>query len=196
VLHENPANSVYIFAPASIGLLVGTLIAPRLIAKVGERRVATSSVVLMCGGMVLLGLIDVVAPVLAPISPLRVVELLGVSLNDRVLAASVISIPLNFGSTSCGASVTNFINRLVPVVNQGATFGLQEVQKNLLSLVAVITLGGIADIVGAQPVMVIAPVFVVGLVLWLLRYSYRYVLHTRLSPREAWELLRTEPSES
>jgi hypothetical protein len=43
--------------------------------------------------------------------------------------------------------------------------------------------------------MVVAPVLIIGTVLWLLRYSYHAVEHTELSRREAWDLLRTDPSE-
>ena len=196
VLDTDPANSVYIFAPAGIGLLIGTLYAPRLIRKFGERRLAFIALGFMTAGMVLLGLIDFVAPFLAPISPLRILELFGVELNDEVLAASLISIPLNFGSTASGASVMNFINRVVPVANQGATFGFQEVQENILTLVGVLLLGIVADVVGPQLVMVVAPVLIFVVVLWLLRYSFRSVSHMQLSQREAWDVLRSDPTDS
>lgn len=80
-------------------------------------------------------------------------------------------------------------------MNQGATFGIQEVQKHLLSLVAVLVVGIIADAIGAQLVMVVAPALIIGIVLWLLRYSYRSIEHVDLSRREAWEMLRTEAAE-
>ena len=38
VLDENPANSIYIFAPAGIGYLIGAVGGPRLIHRFGERR--------------------------------------------------------------------------------------------------------------------------------------------------------------
>ena len=79
--------------------------------------------------MVMFGLVGVLAPILAPISPLRLFELFGVEINDKILAASVIAIPANFGSSISSACTQVFVNRTVPVAAQGATFGLQEVQK-------------------------------------------------------------------
>lgn len=187
VLGEDPANSVFIFAPAGIGLLIGTLYAPRLIARYGERRLAVVALIVMSAGMVALGLIEPLAPLLAPFSPLRLLELFGLEISDEILAASLVSIPLNFGSTISGATVLNFINRTVPIVGQGATFGVQEVEENLLTIVAVLTLGIIATILGPRVVMVVAPIVVIAVVLWLLRYSYRSIQGMEISRREAWE---------
>lgn len=192
VLGEDPANAVFIFAPAGIGLLIGTLGAPKLIRKYGERRLAVVAIGVMSASMVGLGLIDLVSPLLAPISPLRLLEIFGVEISDKVLAASFISIPLNFGSTISGATVMNFINRSVPLIRQGATFGIQEVQENMLTLVAVLSLGVVATFLGSQFVMVVAPLLVVGPVLWLLRYSYRTIDQSQVSRREAWDLLSTD----
>ena len=196
VLDEDPANAVFIFAPAGLGLLIGTIGAPRMIHKWGERPPAVAAILIMTVSMVGLGLINFVAPILAPISPLRLLELFGVEISDAILAASLISIPLNFGSTIAGATVMNFINRVVPVIRQGATFGNQAVFNNALTLVGILSLGLIASIVGNQLVMIAAPIVVVGLILWLLRYSYRTVDQSEISRREAWGLLEDDDLDS
>lgn len=196
VLNTDPANSVFIFAPAGLGLLIGTLFAPRLINRYGERRLAIVSVLLMSASVVALGLVEVLAPVLAPFSPLRLLGLFGVEISDPVLAASLVSVPLNFGSTLSGATVMNFINRSVPVVSQGAIFGIQEVEESLLTIFSVLTLGLIATIFGPRIVMVVAPFVVIGVVLWLIRYSYRTVQSQPISHREAWRILREEDDDA
>ena len=190
VLDANPANSVFIFAPAGVGFLIGTLATPRLMAMVGERRLALIALGFLSVSMVLFGLVEYVAPVLAPLSPLRIVEwVTGMNISDKVLAASLIALPANFGSTASGASVQVYINRRIPLETQGATFGLQEVQENALTLVAVMGLGGIASIAGAQLVFIFTPFVAIGSVMWLLRYSYRQNLDQQLTPREAIMLL-------
>lgn len=196
VLLTDPVNAVYIFAPAGLGLVLGMFLAPKMIFRFGERKLAAVSMLIMISCMMLFGIIDVVAPFLAPISPLRIVELFGIYPNNRILAASMISLPLNFGSTACGASVTNFINRVVPVSQQGSIFGLQDVQRNLLSLISVLGLGLIASWVGPQVVMIIAPVVVGALVLWMLRYSYRTIADVHMSRREAWNMLRNNEGDA
>jgi MFS family permease len=173
VLEEDPANSIYIFAPAGIGFLIGAIFSPWFIEKVGERRLATASFVLISVGLILFGLIDQVAGFFAPFNPLRLLGIFGIELSDRVLAAGVIAIPANFGSTAAGAAVQAYLNRWVPVVSQGATFGLQEVQKNALNIVTIVGLGAVASLTGPRFVFVVAPLVVAAPIVWLLRYSYR-----------------------
>ncbi len=189
VLDSDPTNSVYIFAPSGIGFLAGVLLTPWLIARIGPRRLATMSVTIMAVSMVLFGLIDLVAPVLAPLSPLRLVEwVFDVSINQKVLAAGVISIPANFGSAATGAAVQTFINVRVPVAEQGAAYGWQEVQENLLTLVLVLMLGGISTFTGARFVFVLAPVVAFFTIMMLIRYSLRQA-HEPVVTGAAWREL-------
>ncbi len=174
VLHEDPANSIYIFAPAGIGYLIGAVGGPRLIRRMGERKLAIVSLVLMIVGAFLLGMIDQVAPFFARFSPLRLLEPFGIQLSDLVLAAGVIAMPANLGSTAAGQAVQVYINRHVSVVEQGGMFGLQQVQQNAFNLASVFLLGIVATIVGPSAVFLIAPLIVGTIVLLLVRYSFRH----------------------
>jgi MFS family permease len=189
VLEADPANSIYIFAPAAIGFLIGTFAAPSLMHKYGERRLLFVALGASSVSMILLGLIDRVDAFFAVFSPLRLLELFGIELSDKVLAAGVISIPFNFGSCAAGAALQTFINRTVPLVQQGATFGLEEVQENALTLAAVLSLGAISTATGPRFVFVIAPPVVIAFVVWLLRFSYRVERLDEPTRREAWQML-------
>lgn len=189
VLNADPTNAIYIFAPAGIGFLIGTFLTPTLIRKLGTRKLAVTAVTMMSASMILFGLVDAVAPVLAPISPLRLLGwLFSVEINDQVLAASVIAVPANFGSTAAGAAVQTYINAVVPLERQGATFGAQEVQENLFTLMLVLLLGLISTVVGPRVVFISTPIVIVALVLWLIRYSHR-LGDTEITPREAFREL-------
>ena len=83
VLHTDPTLSVYIFAPAGVGFIIGTILSPQLIRIVGERWVAAMSFFFIAGGAILLGSIHVVAQYIANYSPLRVVEVAGKSLDRK-----------------------------------------------------------------------------------------------------------------
>ncbi len=172
VLDEDPANSVYIFAPAAIGYAIGALGGPRLVHWLGERRLVIVSIFLMTGGSILLGTIGTVESFLALFSPLRLLEpILDVDLSNAILAAGVIAIPINLGSTAAGQAVQVYINKHVPISNQGGMFGLQSVQQNAFNLTAVFLLGVLATIVGPQYVLVLAPFVVGAIILLLVRYS-------------------------
>lgn len=190
VLHSDPTNAVYIFAPAGVGYLAAMLLTPRLIDLIGSRRLAVLSVFVMSVSMIMFGLIDLVAPILAPISPLRLVgSLFSIPINDRVLAASVIAVPANFGSTAAGSAVQVFINRRVPLARQGATFGLQEVQENVATLALVLLVGAISSLIGPRVVFVVAPIFAFAMMLWLITYSARLSGMDDVRVGDAWQEL-------
>jgi MFS family permease len=186
VLEADPTDAIHIFAPAGVGFLVGTFVTPLLIARIGARRLAVLAAAIMSVSMMLFGLIDIVAPALAPFSPLRLVGwVLALEISDKVLAASVIAAPANFGSTAAGASIQTYISATVPLARQGQTFGVQEVQENLVTLALVLLLGGVSTLVGPRAVFVLAPVLAFLLVVSLVRYSYRVTQHRGLTHREA-----------
>jgi MFS family permease len=196
VLDADPANSIYIFAPAGIGFLIGTFAAPTLMHKYGERRLVFIGLIASSISMMLLGLIDYVDSFFAIFSPLRLLELFGIALSDKVLAAGVISIFTNFGSCAAASAVQTYINRFVPLVQQGATFGLEEVQENALTLAAVLSLGAISNATGPEIVFVLAPPVVIVLVIWLIRYSYRLEKQEMPTRREAFGMLQDASEDS
>jgi MFS family permease len=191
VLHADPALSVYIFAPAGVGFLIGTVLSPLLIRLIGERWVAAISLLCIAGGAILFGTVHRVAPTLAPYSPLRIVEPFGVDLSDAILAAGFIVIPTNFGSTAAAASVQAFINKFVPLERQGRTFGMQEVIEQAVTIIALISLGGISSLAGAQVVYLVSPFIVIMVGVWFVRYSYRVVGENQPERRQAAQALVT-----
>jgi len=162
------------FCTGRLGFLIGTLAAPRLIRTTGARKLAVVAEIVMAVSMILFGLIGIIAPIIAPLSPLRIFGwLLDIDINDRILAARLIAVPANFGSTAAGAAVQIFINKNVSAVNQGSTFGTQEVQENIFTLMLVIALGVFSQVAGSRMTFFGAPLVAVGLVVGLIRYSYR-----------------------
>jgi MFS family permease len=194
VLHEDPANSVYIFAPAGIGYLLGAVGGPWLIHWLGERKLAILSVFLMAIGSLLLGSIGAVDTFFARFSPLRLLEpFVDLNLSDAVLAAGVIAIPTNLGSTASGQAVQVYINKRVPVMQQGGIFGLQSVQQNAFNLAAVLLLGVIASLAGPQYIFLMAPFIVGVIVLGMVRYSLRHLTGERAKFGAGAAFLTQEP---
>jgi MFS family permease len=173
VLHTDPTLSVYIFAPAGVGFIIGTILSPLLIRLVGERWVSALSFFFIAGGAILFGCIHLIAPYIAQYSPLRVVEVARVSLPETVLAAGLIAVPFNFGSTAASSSVQAWLNRYVPLERQGRTFGMQEVIEQALTITALLSLGAIGTLIGTQFVFLVAPLVVITVGVWFIRYSYR-----------------------
>jgi MFS family permease len=186
VLRTDPTNSVYILAPGGIGFLAGSVLGPWLMNRRGERALAVMAMVILSLGFMLFGLVDLVAPLLAPFSPLRLLGLVGIELSPQVEAVGLISILTALGSTSAGAAVQTYINRYVILARQAPTFGMQEVLDSALTLFAVLALGAIATLIGSRLVFIIAPPLIVVIVIWLIGLCFRV---TAQDPPEARAIL-------
>jgi MFS family permease len=202
VLQTDPTNTVYILAPGGIGFFVGTALGPWLMDRRGERAVGVMALVALSLGFVLFGLIDVVAPVLAPISPLRLLGLFGIELTPEIEAAGLISILTALGSTGAGAAVQTYVNRYIILAHQATTFGMQEVLENTLTLFAVLALGGMTSQLGSRLVFIVAPPLILALVVGLIRVGFRVtaqdtpetraILRARLATSRPGEAAPTE----
>ncbi len=187
VLHSNPTNAVYILAPGGIGFLLGAALGPWLMDRKGERALAVMAITILSFGFMLFGLIDLVAPVLAPFSPLRLLSLFGMDLSPQIQAVGLISVLTALGSTTAGAAVQTYVNRYVILARQPATFGMQEVLDSALTLFAVLALGAIATLLGSRLVFIIAPPLIIVIVLYLIRVAFRI---TEQDPPETRAILR------
>ncbi len=176
VLHISPVYTVYVMAPGAIGFVIGTMVGPLLINRIGERAIASAALMSMMAGCVGFYLIDLVTPVLSPLSPLIILEwIFSHPIAEDVKAASVLSIPLALGSTMGGAAVQVYVNRRVPLSQQGSTFGRQELLDNSIALSMVLLFGVVATMVGPRIVFVVAPAIVFAIVVLFAQYSYRHV---------------------
>ncbi len=173
VLGIDPAAAVWVMAPGAFGFALGTVLGPLLITRIGERPLLAVALLTMFSGAIGFAFVDQLAPLLGPLSPLRLLgRLLGVEVPLPVLAASMLAIPAAFGSTLGGASVQTYVNRRVPLAGQGAVFGRQEVIENALTLTMILLLGVVATLVGSRLVFLVGPPVLFLIVLALIRYAY------------------------
>ncbi len=177
VLHADPTNTVYVFAPAGVGALAAMAVAPRLIDRIGERMSAAIGFLVATVSLFLLGAVNFVSPALAPISAMNVLLIFGIDPGDEVRAAGSIALFAGFATSLTAVAVQTYINRRVPVLQQGRTFGLQNVLTNAAAMVPLLALGGIAVRTGVEPILLVAPwIVLVGayvLILLASRYAGR-----------------------
>jgi hypothetical protein len=169
VLNVDPANALYVFAPAPIGLLAALAAAPLLIKLFGERPVAVVGFALVAAVMTALGL---VAPITEGFGWLLVFGIPGV--GQKVEMAALLSIFLGFGVTLAAVATQTYISRAVPLRIQGRAFAMLGVLKDGLAIFPLLILGGLANVVGVDVVITIAPLFLLGLAIGLDRLVGRW----------------------
>lgn len=173
VLHTDPANTAYVFAPGAIGVGIALLSAPWLIARAGERLVAVSALFAAAASLFLLGIIDQVGSVIDPVSPLHIVTVVGPDLNERVRTAGLLAVPLAFGVSLTATSVQTYINRRVPIPLQGRTFALQGSLRNGASIIPLLVLGVAAARFGAGTVLLFSPLLLLAVGYSMVAISFR-----------------------
>ncbi|HZP57820.1 MAG TPA: MFS transporter [Dehalococcoidia bacterium] len=174
VLHVDPADSVYVFAPTAVGLALAVLAAPAIIRRSGERTAALGGFLMTTAVLVLLGLVDDgLAGALDPVNVLRITSLFGVRLSPLLRTAGLLAIPLGFGLSLTTLAVQTYLNRRVPIAYQGRAFALQSVLKNGAAIVPLLTLGGAASVFGVQPVLIASPFVLLAIAVTLVQVSFR-----------------------
>lgn len=195
VLDTDPTKAAYILAPGGVGFFLGTILGPWWMNRRGERAVGVMGLATLSLGFALFGMIDTVAPFLAPISPLQVLGRFGIEVTPQIEAAGLISILTAFGSTGAGAAVQTYVNRYVLLARQASTFGMQEVLDNTLTLFAILVFGGLATSFGPRVVFLVAPPLLILVVVGLIRMGFRITAQDSPQTRVILHALLTTASQ-
>lgn len=185
VIGVNAESAVYVFAPSTFGVILALGAAPFLIRVAGERRCAMAALLLTASTLVALGFVrNSLAAFVDPINPLRGLGVVGLGLGAKLRTAGLLAFPLGFGVSLTTTSVQTYINRRTPVELQGRVFAVLSTLKNGAAIVPLLTLGGIASLVGVADVLVVSPAVLVAVGVVLLLLAGRYVDALPDTPRE------------
>lgn len=155
VLGADPVNTVFIIAPGGVGFLAGSALGSWLMDHRGERALGIYSLAILSVGFMLFGLIEQVTPFLSPLSPLGLLEYVGIPLSPQMKAAGLVSPLTMFGSTAASVAVQTYVNRYVMLFRQASTFGMQELLDNALVLATRVALAGISTMLGPRLVFLL-----------------------------------------
>jgi MFS family permease len=166
VLDTSAGNTVFVFAPAVIGLVAGLQLAPIIGRLIGHHRLALLGLLGFSACIALLGLIDPF------IDFLRVMQIDLPALEDRldlparISATMLLSIPAGFCSAVTNVAARTVLLQRAPEDARGQVLATQATLSNAIALVPTITAGIAIDLVAVRPVaFVIAIALVTGAVL-------------------------------
>lgn len=157
VLGTGAENSVYVFAPAALGLVIGLQLAPFLGSVLGYGRLATLGLFAFAVAVGLMGFVE------------QVVELLGAdgfllgALNELGIppatgATMLLSIPAGLAVSLVTVSARTELLLRVPADVRAQVFATQMTLGNLAALVPTLLAGVLIDLVGVTPVAVVIAV--------------------------------------
>ncbi len=163
VLGMQAEDSVFILAPAGVGILIGTLFMGKLAARVPKHRIVTVALLLMSGLIVLLSTVGHVMSL--NILPSFLLPGLSTASSGVV---PVMIIALFLGSTIAAIiipSQTTLMER-APTASRGRIFAVQIVLGHVASIAPLIFIGGLADLIGINLVITMLGVSV--LLVWFI----------------------------
>jgi MFS family permease len=166
-LFNKPASLMAIvFAPAGVGLVVGSVVMPRILQRISKERA------IFIGSFVLAGTI-----VLLPLSALlgHYMEKQGLSSNLIYLGA----VPLFMFIAGVAIDFINIpaqtaIQESTPEWIKGRVLALQLMLYNAFSIPILLFIGGIADTFGIDKVIYLVSVIIIGFGFWGRFYEHRH----------------------
>ncbi|HEV2128456.1 MAG TPA: MFS transporter [Thermomicrobiales bacterium] len=155
VLNTSKENTVFVFAPAALGLIFGLRLAPVLGRLFGERLVATGSLFIFAASVGALGFVEQLHDLLTGLLHLpldQISDLL--SISPLILVAMLISIPAGFASALVNVAARSILLSRTPERVRGQVIATQGLMGNVGALFPTLLAGIATDIFGVQPIAV------------------------------------------
>jgi MFS family permease len=162
VLGTAKENTVFVFAPAALGMVLGLRTAPRLARLIGEPYLATLGLFLFALVVAALGFVDQTYRFLndtlrVPLDGLS--NLIGIS--PLIILAMMLSIPAGFASAVVNVAARSILLKRTPGALRGQVIATQNLVQNLASLLPTLLAGLATDAFGVKPIAVAIAVLIV-----------------------------------
>ena len=146
-------DSVFVLAPAGVGMVTGTLLLSRFGQRFDKHHLIEVGLYVVAAALATLGLLrPVINAALHP--TLEPFQLPDAGVNpSTLLAVMLVSLIAGTGFVGMIVASQTIIQERVPVGVRGRVFAVQLVLSNLISILPLVFLGGVADLVGVGPTL-------------------------------------------
>ncbi len=162
-----PASRMaFIFAPAGIGLVTGSILMPRIILRLGKSRAILTGSIALAVAVLLLPLTTILARALQPhgwnTNPLLLFAI-ALFMFIAGVALDLINIPANTA-----------MQELSPDWIKGRVLALQLMLYNLCSIPVILFIGAVADLFGLDRVLYLLSISIAAFGAWSLYYERKH----------------------
>jgi MFS family permease len=163
VLNTGAENTVFVFAPAALGLIAGLRLSPPIGRLLGERLVATSGLMLFAGCVAALGFIEQIRSFFNDLLLIPTDNLARtLHLPPLVLLVMCFSVPAGFASSLVSVAARSVLLARTPPSFRGQVIATQSLLQNLGALAPTLLSGVAADIFGVEQVAVAIAILMAG----------------------------------
>jgi MFS family permease len=155
VLGTSKENTVFVFAPAALGLVIGLRMAPLLSRIIGERYAASFSLVIFAACVASLGFVEQTYRFLNDTLRFPLDQITdALSISPLIFVAMLISIPAGMASSIVNVAARSILLQRSPANVRGQVIATQGLIGNVFGLVPTLLAGVATDIFGVVPVAV------------------------------------------
>ncbi len=165
ILNTSSENTVFVFAPAAIGVLIGLRAAPYLGRYFGLRWVAVYGLALFALSIAAFGFLGDIHWILVDTFNIPIDRIAhALHLSPLALLVMFFSIPAGFASSIVGVASRTITLQRTPLAFRGQVIATQSLVQNLGALVPTMLAGIAADQLGVERVaIIIALLIVIGM---------------------------------
>ncbi len=163
VLNTSKENTVFVFAPAAVGLVIGLRMAPWAARAVGERFAAFAAVVAFGACIFMLGFIEQTYWFLNDILHLPLDQITdALKISPMVLLTMIVSIPAGMAMSVVNVAARSILLHRTPGYVRGQVIASQGLIGNIVGLAPTLLAGIATDLFGVIPVAVGIAVLIVA----------------------------------
>ncbi|MCA1647891.1 MAG: MFS transporter [Chloroflexi bacterium] len=160
LLHVRPEDSVFVMAPAGIGMVAGTALLNRWGDRFEKHFLTNVGLFIVAGCLGLTGGLAFLAAWLTGDNTLLIeLPTLG-QVSVVVPAIMALALVAGFGFVAIMVPAQTFLQERAPVELRGRVFAVQLMLSNFASIVPLLLLGGLADLIGVDTTLVLIGVLI------------------------------------
>ncbi len=163
ILDTSSENTVFVFAPAAIGVILGLKAAPWLASRTSLRIVATAGLLVFAFSIAAFGFMNDIYDVLENTLGLPISNIAAtVKIAPLALLVMLFSIPAGFSSSVVGVAARSVTLMRAPEESRGQVIATQSLAQNLGALLPTLLAGVAADAIGVERVAVAIAIIMLG----------------------------------
>src|SRR5713101_5330616 len=184
LLHHPAKEMAFVFAPAGIGLVIGSILMPRIARRLGKSRAVFTGSVVLALTTLLIPLITLLAQALQPN---------GWNTNPLLLlAVALLMFLAGFALDFINIPALTAIQELTPDWIKGRILALQLVLYNACAIPIILFIGAFADLFGLDRVIYLISICELAFGLWGIYYEHKHPLVIPdIDPKEVEKTVET-----
>ena len=166
LLHLPARAMAFVFAPAGIGLVLGSILMPRIAVRIGRSRAIFIGTVVLAVAMLLLPVTTIVARTLQPN---------GWNANPLLLVViALFMFCAGFGLDFINIPAQTAMQEQAPDWIKGRVLALQLMLYNAFAIPIILSIGAFSDLAGIDKVLYLMAICSLGFGIWSVYYERKY----------------------